>query len=234
MTAVQRFRPSLERDPLWAHVRRCLVRAKNNPANAPKKAKPATPTNIRCLIGDLSTPEQWAVWISWLTASRIGDWPHAATTLYRDMVVVSYPNGQKSDPYGLRQIKKWIPRSVEDTPAGWEAGARASVTSVQKYIAKMAPGLTGHSIRRGAMQWLQHKGFTVADVCIISGHVPTGDENAKMRTNWRRQGVGAYLETDARILRVTVAKCGAMATALRTAIKPLPRTLAQPATATLQ
>jgi hypothetical protein len=190
----------------------------HRPEHKPKQAWPATPQQVRNLIGDLSKPEQCAVWVAWLTAGRLGDAKHASLEFYDVMVAVSFTDGQKSDLDAVRKITKWIARK-DDASEMWVTGLTADVEKTQKYVSKKMKPLTGHSIRRGAIQYLIAAGYSKDEVCIITGHTPPSESG----DGWgKRRGLSAYLQPDEQPLRETILLSLEMSKVLRRAVWSLP------------
>jgi hypothetical protein len=211
MAAAARMKPEVRKNPIWTHMAKQYKIQSNRPEHKVKKAAPATPGEVRRLIGDLTTPQQCAIWVAWLTAGRLGDSLSAALEVYDHLICVHFPDRQKSDQAGERKIKKWIARKG-DAAEMWETGLAANLDATRKHIKATAPRLTGHSIRRGAIQQLDVAGYTPEDICILSGHKPPSE------AKWGQRGLSAYLESNPTRLRATMMKAIEMSRVLRAAV----------------
>jgi hypothetical protein len=211
MAAAARMKPEVRKNPIWTHMAKQYKIQSNRPEHKVKKAAPATPGEIRRLIGDLTTPQQCAIWVAWLTAGRLGDSLSAALEVYDHLICVHFPDRQKSDQTGERKIKKWIARKG-DAAEMWETGLAANLDATRKHIKATVPRLTGHSIRRGAIQQLDVAGYTPEDICILSGHKPPSE------AKWGQRGLSAYLESNPTRLRATMMKAIEMSRVLRAAV----------------
>jgi hypothetical protein len=218
MAAVAALRPAVRKHPLWLHTVKRYKILSNRPEHKPKKAEPATPREIRSLIGDLSTPQQCAVWAAWLTAGRLGDAASTSLEVCDLIVTVCFDDGQKSDQTAVRKIKKWIHRKG-DADEMWVTGLTADLEQTRKHVKRLAPRLTGHSIRRGAIQYLAAAGYSPDDICILSGHTPPSETT---QNQWGARGLSAYLEPDPARLRTTILKSLEMSKVLRRAVCSLP------------
>jgi hypothetical protein len=134
-----------------------------------------TQHQIRQLVGDLSTAVQWATYVTFLTASRIGDWRHVEVRFHARLIEVRYVTAWKSDPTMRNRIVKWLPRGGADSPGLWQAALATLVhnrRSVVAHIQTVAPNLGGHALRHGAISFLEARGVPAESIVTLTNHAP--------------------------------------------------------------
>jgi hypothetical protein len=147
----------------------------SNAVRASREPRALTIPQVRSLIGDLSTALQWAIRITFVTASRISDWRHVKVLFHPNLLEIRYVMPWKSDQSLSRRIVKWLPRTRADSPAVWREALETLVLhreSVLTHIRKVAPNLGGHSLRHGAIVFLESLGVPVDSIATLTNHAP--------------------------------------------------------------
>jgi hypothetical protein len=211
--AVQ-IQPELALNPVWKGLTRALERRKAVEELSRKQAPPASVADMRKLIGQATTPIQRAFLLTWLSAGRLGERWRMALAFTSDVVEISFPHGQKSDLFARRHIKKWIWAAQGDQQF-WESALAASYDDCYSHMKRVTPHLTGHSIRRGAIQLLCEKGITVEQASWLSGHTP-----ATQASNADPPGIRPYLRKDDGEQERRRRTCISMSVLLRAALDP--------------
>lgn len=145
----------------------------------PSGAKHATLAEVRQLIGNLSTPQERAVFQLFVSASRFSESQNRISSdgqLNYHTWNVSYwkQHGviqlslrtHKAAPTGQRPYSKWIktpfPGAFKPHNLGyWE---------LLSYIKSKFPDLSCHSLRKLALQHLTDVGFSPRETALLSGH----------------------------------------------------------------
>jgi hypothetical protein len=165
----------------WAKDDRELTRltrhfaGTSNAERAARTSRALTTDQIRLLVGDLSTVQQWAMRITWLTASRASDWDHVKVRFHKTLIEIRYVTQWKSDPMLKRRIVKWLPRGGADSPRLWHAAVLMLVrdrASILTHIRTVAPDLGCHSLRHGAIVFLEEQGNSVESIATLTNHAP--------------------------------------------------------------
>jgi hypothetical protein len=147
----------------------------SNAERAARTSRALTIDQIRLLVGDLSTVQHWAMRITWLTASRASDWDHVKVRFHKTLIEIRYVTQWKSDPMLKRRIVKWLPRGGADSPRLWQAAVLMLVRdreSILTHIRTVAPDLGCHSLRHGAIVFLESQGNSVESIATLTNHAP--------------------------------------------------------------
>ena len=218
---------SLYHDPNWRNGVLQLKRyaAENRPTAA---ATPATPQQVRRLIGNLSRPEQRAVYQLWVSASRFGESigetdPEAETEeghTPRTWILQRHPEHNVLELYlpthkaGTtfdKPYSKWIelgsnPRQHEKF---WEPH-RIDYRRMLSYVKSIFPELSMHSFRKGSIRHLEQLGFPEWMIARLSGHSPSGRFTAMQRSylaNSPNQPGARDIMVLTRTLRQAIGQC---------------------------
>jgi hypothetical protein len=115
-----------------------------------------------------------AVWITYITASRVGDWAASELTFHGNLVEIRYERRWKSDKKLNRRLSKWIPRGT-DSEAMWREGRAFAIASPEAVGAhvKQQTGRTGHALRHAAIKRLQVLGQKPEDIAHLTFHTST-------------------------------------------------------------
>jgi integrase len=118
---------------------------------------------------------QWAIRITWLTASRVSDWRHVMVHFHTRLIEIRYVTPWKSDPMMKRRIVKWLPRWSGDALVVWQAAVSLLVNdrkTVRAYIRTVAPNLGCHALRHGAIIFLEALGNSADSIATLTNHAP--------------------------------------------------------------
>jgi integrase len=174
LAAAKRLVPEAKEDRELARLSRHFT-SSANALRAARESKALTPAQVRLLVADLSTVVHWAIRITWLTASRICDWRKVRVIFHPQLIEVRYAAKWKSDQSMKRRIVKWLPRGGADSPAAWDAAIKTLVLnpkSVIAHIKTVAPDLGGHSLRHGAITFLEAHGHATDAIAALTNHAP--------------------------------------------------------------
>jgi hypothetical protein len=129
---------------------------------------------LRQLLSGTCLHLRAAVWVTWITASRIGDWPSVDPIFHPNEIELRYTRRWKSDDKLKRRLSKWIYRG-SDTDQMWNAAIALLINDpnrVRRYI-KFLTGATGHAIRHSAIKQLEVLGQTTEQISHLTFHVGT-------------------------------------------------------------
>ncbi len=188
---MQQVEPRLKLNSDWRLAYRKLERWAADAQNRPEGAVPATPDQVRALIGDLSTPHQRAIFQLWVSASRYSESRGYTDALYTGFgvhtpmtwylrrwgqfnVIELYLPIHKGAPDGERPYSKWIqlPALHRDRVAQAWSPHHIEYQSLLHYVKTICPTLSLHSFRQGAQQLLQRMGISPTRIKFLSGHQP--------------------------------------------------------------
>jgi hypothetical protein len=175
LAAAKRLVPEAKEDRELARLSRHFT-SNANALRAARESKALTIAQIRLLVADLSTVLHWAIRITWLTASRIRDWHKVRVIFHPQLIEVRYPVKWKSDQTMKRRIVKWLPRGGADSPAAWQAAINTLALkpkTVIAHIRTVAPDLGGHSLRHGAITFLEAQGHATDAIAALTNHAPS-------------------------------------------------------------
>ncbi len=169
----------------WMTQWHSLLRLQAETQPDSKGAIPATPEQIRRLIGDLSLPAQRAIFQAFVTASRMGEtmgettscdlskreprtWrPYAWET---HGIVQLHLRTHKGAPEGTRPYSKWVRlRAVFGGLPSWRPHL-CTHAQLYAYIHRLYPDLGLHSFRKAAFQLLEGLQFTPTSIAKLTGH----------------------------------------------------------------
>jgi hypothetical protein len=174
LTAAKMLVPGAKEDRELTRMTRHFS-GKSNELRAVRESKALTIAQVRLLVGDLSTVLHWATRITWLSASRISDWRHVQVIFHPSLVEIRYITMWKSDQSLKRRIVKWLPRGGADSLAAWDTAIKTLVLdprSVIAHIQTVAPNLSGHSVRHGAISFLEAQGHATSAIATLTNHAP--------------------------------------------------------------
>lgn len=173
--------PTLKLNPEW---KRCLKLAHiRNAHDPPNSATPATLLQIVQLIGDLSRPEQRAIFQQYVTVGRFAEsrshwdnngnfnpnaWYLHEPDWQQQCLRLSFKT-HKGSPTGTRPFSKWI-RFKSTLHLSLFTPHGQTLEQVNNYINMICPGLSSYSIRYSAIHRLQHFRFQPEQIALLSGH----------------------------------------------------------------
>jgi hypothetical protein len=120
-------------------------------------ALPVTPKEVKMLIGDLTTPEQRAVWQMWTTGSRFADtlaWTRTYQMKEGQHLMKLEQKWSKTDRTGKFPSFKWIVLRTAREKNLWNPHG-VSYDRLLYWIKDLCPHLSLHSFRKGAIQFLE-------------------------------------------------------------------------------
>ena len=178
---------------LQRYTERILQNLKRESKLAPAdQAEPASPEQVRALIGDLSTPEQQCVYRLWVTASRWGDqdgWEIHLPQPHEYQAVQVRVRFSKTDMLGEHPRNKWVFLHSAAERAWWtfplESVLPPRYASFLSWLKAREEDLSCHSFRRGAMHYLQQLGYNEPQMTLLSHHALEGHQHVS--------GVGKYV-----------------------------------------
>lgn len=171
--------------------------------------------DFRALLGRLPVDMAAVLRLMWATASRAADLSHFKSTIVQGHWRIELGTRQadsrwdlrapKSDPRSTRDLLKWAPvRPDFPTPIG-PFPSWSEIDVAMKQLST-----TPHAIRRTAIQFLEKKGFTTAEIATLTNHSPSA----------AAPGAAPYL---AKVPTDPAAKtCARLVTTLLNALSPTP------------
>ena len=202
-SVMQSSNPALKANPLWQNgMRQMYIHVAENPPTG--GATPATPIQVRRLIGDMRRPEQRCVYQLWVTASRYGETigntdPESQSEEQhtpRTWEVIRHrrSNGQpwaiqlhlrtsKQHPKGDHPFSKWIRLGINPPVSEqyWHSH-EVQYREMLQYVQSIEPSLSMHSFRKGAIQFLEACGVEAAQIALLSGHTASGQYQSLTRS----------------------------------------------------
>lgn len=193
---MQKEDPRLRTDPEFqqAFHRLKQLKAEYDADHPGQGSVPATPSQVRRLIGDLTTPVQRMIFQLWVTAARHREslprvnsdgsrnervWvyrchPHTEPTgvgldrrtIPGIWVVELHLHTHKAATTGRSPYSKWVKTHRPDLFLPHLVNYWASLD----YVKRCCPNLTVHSFRKGAIQYLHNAGFSPRQTCLLTGH----------------------------------------------------------------
>jgi hypothetical protein len=140
-----------------------------------KREDPAlTMRQLAAAIGRRQSVAEMAVWISWVTASRLGDWKATTPIFHADAIELRYVEQWKTDRSLDRRVVKWIPLG-KDSPTRWRQACTrlktpAGRASVIAHIMERTGRSHGHAIRHAAIRYLETCGVSEEKVSALTHH----------------------------------------------------------------
>lgn len=159
--------------PFLRHSTRQML----TPAGAPQTANHFTPEALRNLLrrpGEQKTRNTVAV--MFVTASRHADLKHFLVSRFPGAVCIDLVcveddgnfRAPKSDLFATKKLRKWItPHFALNFAGPW-----ASYAETQVYLREIAS--TPHGVRGSAVEALQQRGFSSAEISCLTQHAPGG------------------------------------------------------------
>ena len=201
---MQQVDQQLKKDPAWCLAYKRLLEWCAEDENRPQGAVPATPEQVRHLIGNLRTPHQRAIYQLWVSASRYGESTgftdatltgqglHTPRTWhmrpwYRFGVIELWLPTHKGATQGQRPFSKWIniqhcPRlSREVLEKAWQPH-HLDYWDLLKYIKSFFPALSLHSFRKGAIKLLEEMTFGPDWIAMLSGHLDASQVKSLLKS----------------------------------------------------
>jgi integrase len=120
---------------------------------------------------------QRALILMFVSASRAVDLDHMEREVFDNVARITFVarkvnnsnfalQAPKSDPSMNRTITKWIPlAATEPWPARWP-DYKTLYSQIRKF------GITPHSLRQSAVQFLEQMGESTATIALLTGHSP--------------------------------------------------------------
>lgn len=176
------IRPEFKKDPGWVNTLDKIARYARIAA-PPRKATPATPDQVRTLIGDLRSPVEIAIFQQYTTVSRFSEskskrnadglpnlniWSPRFHPRHR--LVELHLVTHKAAAKGQRPYSKWIRVNNQAHAELYLRNHGATYWEVMDHIKKHFPTLSTYSLRRGAIQRLQDLGYQPNEIRLHSGH----------------------------------------------------------------
>ena len=188
---MQQIDPSLKQQPAWTLALKRLHEWCAEDENRPQGAFPATPDQVRLLIGNLATPHQRAIYQLWVASSRYGEsightdaaamgrGLHTPRTWHvrhwaRFGVIELWIPTHKGAAQGQRPYSKWI--RITDSPLGRVTMEQAwrphhvEYWDLLGYVKSLCPFLSLHSFRKGAIKFLEEMAQSPTRIAMLSGH----------------------------------------------------------------
>jgi hypothetical protein len=133
-------------------------------------AVPATPVQVKRLIGNLTRPEQRIIFCMWTTAARHIETEQWVRKYFSRRHVLCLTNlWSKSDPTGMTSQHRWITCPHRKLMQKLFQQAPVSYHQVLRFIKKIEPTLSCHSFRKGAIQVLEKK-FAPPQIAHLTWH----------------------------------------------------------------
>jgi integrase len=182
MLSTRYLRLDLENQPWFKDLTQGLQRL--SALDSPKQAAPISLPRLHQLLSDLVRKDQWQMAallsLTWLTAGRLGEilgLPRC--NLRHQDSPMSIKLSISKGVFGAQE-KILPPGPLSDIVRRWALDAhqahrrtRLFTLSRQQVISVLRsidPALSGHSLRRGALQHADRKGVNSADIQTLSGH----------------------------------------------------------------
>ena len=183
---LQATRPELRSRLEW---RDAMKSVKRRGAQTPaKKPLPATAQEVRALIGNLQNGYQRAIGQMFVTASRLNDvlvWERKKVAGHRYFNLGVY----KADRRGRKGHRKWVPPHKRLWKAhGIDPSNSRRINDylcVQQQQGIISRHLSAHSLRYGAIRFLEMQGWTKQDITKLTLH-QTGTFERERRTRSTR------------------------------------------------
>jgi hypothetical protein len=145
-----------------------------------RAAVAATPAQVRKLIGDLTQPEQRAVYRMWTTASRHIETTQWSRTFFENDKMLQLKNDwSKSDPMGKTPHFKWVPCASLEQAALYDRTPELSYQRLMRWLQDREPTLSCHSFRKGAIQLLE-RSFRPTSIVHLTWHRNPNSVNTSM------------------------------------------------------
>jgi hypothetical protein len=140
-----------------------------------ERPDPALTLNqLKAAVGSRRSTSEMAVFMTWVTASRLRDWEATKLYFHPGAVEIRYERPWKTDPQMSRRVVKWVPLG-DDSPRRWKCAWRrlrttAGRATVITHLMQRTGRSTGHAIRHAAIRHLQGLGQTTEDVTRLTYH----------------------------------------------------------------
>ncbi len=174
---VQQFPDEFSNDT-YKKATMAALRATSNILPTTHAALPATPDEVRKLIGQVQTNEQRAIWQMWVTASRFADTKTWQTELIQtprhNFIKISSLWNKTSSDGALRHFK-WTETPSINEALRWK-WHDCEGEPLLAYVKSPVPHLSLHSFRHGAIALLEEK-FPTEQISQLTGHRSTATKN---------------------------------------------------------
>jgi hypothetical protein len=185
-TILRYTRIALSHHPNQRHTPQMRARlaeltARKNEMLLKRKDPALTLEQLKAAVGTRRSTEEYAVWVTWVTASRLKDWEATKLRFHPDAVEVRYVRRWKTDPRLNRRVVKWIPLGG-DSRTRWRQAWKCLRTphgraAVIAHISRRTGRATGHAIRHAAIRRLEALGQPIDSVTKLTFH-RTGPSSA--------------------------------------------------------